>query len=91
MVAFAWSADIAALSQAAKVPAAEKVDLIYWLQTANVFASEHRHAQVVMRELGIQYERAIPQSMYDAWEFRGCTNVPDPLPVYLQVGKGAIE
>ena len=37
-----------------------------------------------MRELGITYKLAIAQSLYDAWWFGGCENVPDPLPPYLR-------
>lgn len=36
-----------------------------------------------MRNLGITYEHATPQSMGDQWWFWNCKNIPDPLPPYL--------
>lgn len=41
------------------------------------------HAQEVMRDLGIIYQRATPQSIAEQWWFWNCENVPDPLPSYL--------
>jgi nitrate reductase assembly molybdenum cofactor insertion protein NarJ len=43
------------------------------------------HAGKVMAKLGITYQHAVPQSLYDNWWFWNCENVPDPLPPYLQV------
>lgn len=42
------------------------------------------HAQQVMRNLGITYVHATPQSIGDCWWFWGCSNVPDPMPEYLE-------
>ncbi|ELE9721577.1 MULTISPECIES: hypothetical protein [Enterobacter] len=36
------------------------------------YAGESRHPQEVMLELGISYERAIPQSMVDQWWLFNC-------------------
>jgi hypothetical protein len=47
--------------------------------------NERRHPQQVMRDLGIVYEEAIPQSLGDQWWFRGCENVPVTLPPYLEL------
>ena len=41
------------------------------------------HPQQVMRQLGITYQHATPQSMNDSWWFWNCENIPNPLPVYL--------
>ena len=38
------------------------------------------HALKVMKDLGIKYESARPESLFDCWIFKGCTNVPDELP-----------
>lgn len=38
------------------------------------------HAQIAMKKLGITYQMAVPQSLYDSWWFFNCENVPDPLP-----------
>lgn len=38
------------------------------------------HAQKVMRDLGITYKEAIPQTIADCWDFLFCENVPDDLP-----------
>ena len=58
-------------------------NLLYSLRAANE-AGEMRHAQVVMAELGIRYEHAVPQSMADSWTFYGCENIPPELPPYLR-------
>lgn len=44
---------------------------------------EDRHAQEVMRELGIIYQYAVPQSLGDQWHFWNCKNAPSPLPAFL--------
>ena len=41
------------------------------------------HPQTVMKELGIIYQHATPQSMHDCWQFWNCKNVPDDLPPFL--------
>lgn len=46
---------------------------------------DSRHAEQVMRDLGITYQHATPQSMYDCWIFWNCKNVPEVLPRYLRV------
>jgi hypothetical protein len=47
-------------------------------------SKESRHPKVVMRELGITYSHATPQSMADQWWFWNCKNVPAVLPEYLE-------
>jgi hypothetical protein len=42
------------------------------------------HPQKVMRELGITYQHAVPQSMGDQWWFWNCENCPEELPDYLE-------
>lgn len=39
-----------------------------------------KHAQAVMKDLGITYQLAVPQSMYDSWWFFNCDNIPKELP-----------
>lgn len=46
--------------------------------------SEHDHPCKVMRDLGIQWEEGIPQSLGDQWWFNGCTNVPEKLPPFIR-------
>ena len=41
-----------------------------------------------MRDLGITYEKAIPQPIADQWWFINCQNVPDALPKYLTELRG---
>lgn len=41
------------------------------------------HPQKVMKELGITYQHATPQSLGDQWWFWNCENIPDPLPEFL--------
>lgn len=57
--------------------------LRYDLMTASMDCNENRHAQVVMKELGITYQHATPQSIADQWWFWNCEHVPSPLPKYL--------
>ncbi len=59
--------------------------LRYSLLSAGFDCNEMRHAEVVMRELGITYQHATPQSMSDSWWFWNCQNVPETLPKYLSV------
>lgn len=42
-----------------------------------------RHAELVMRDLGITYQHATPQSMTDQWWFWNCQGVPTVLPPCL--------
>lgn len=42
------------------------------------------HAEEIMRQLGITYRHATPQSFYDCWWFWNCENVPDKLPAYIE-------
>ncbi len=46
----------------------------------SLHTSEEKHPQLVMRELGISYMYAVPQSLYESWHFWGCVNVPVKLP-----------
>lgn len=41
------------------------------------------HPQEAMRELGITYQVATPQSLGDMWWFWNCNNLPDKLPPFL--------
>ena len=59
--------------------------LRYSLQAASCEYNENRHAQTVMKALGIGYQHATPQSMGDQWWFWNCTNIPEKLPRYLSV------
>lgn len=57
--------------------------LNYDMMTAGINCGENRHAQTVMKELGITYQHATPQSMADSWWFWNCENVPAEMPKYL--------
>lgn len=60
-----------------------KINLRYCYMTAGRDYNENRHAMEVMKELGISYKNAIPQTLGDQWWFYDCSNVPDILPKYL--------
>jgi len=47
--------------------------------------NEYKHPQEVMKELGITYKHAAPQSLYDSWQFWDCDNVPDELPPWIKI------
>lgn len=61
-----------------------KQHLRYCLITA-FDQKETRHAQAVVKDLGIAHEKAVPQSIGDQWWFLNC-EVPDglTLPPYLE-------
>lgn len=46
---------------------------------------ETKHAQERMRELGIIYQHATPQSIGDQWWFWNCENIPNELPEDLTI------
>lgn len=48
---------------------------------------EMRHAQVVMKELGITYQHSTPQSMGDQFWFWNCENIPKKLPKYITIAE----
>jgi len=62
-----------------------KKHLVYDLYGAHLDSNEIRHAQIVVKELGITYQHSTPQSMNDTWMFWNCENVPEQLPPYLKV------
>lgn len=45
---------------------------------------QKEHPQKVLRNLGITYTHATPQSISDQWWFWNCQNLPEPLPKYLK-------
>lgn len=51
----------------------------------SLYSSPSGHPQVVMKNLGITYQYATPQSIIDEWWFWNCENIPDPLPIYLKL------
>ena len=44
-----------------------------------------KHPQDAMKELGITWQHATPQSLGDQWWFWNCENVPEELPSYLEI------
>jgi len=48
-------------------------------------ASDNRHAQDIMKSLGISYSSYRTQSVADCWIFEGCSNIPKELPSYVRV------
>lgn len=57
--------------------------LKYCYMTAMLTCNEKRHAQKVMKELGITYQHSTPHSLGDQYWFWDCENIPDKLPEYL--------
>lgn len=51
--------------------------------TAQIKYDEHRHPQEVMKDLGITYQHATPQTVGDQWWFWNCQNIPDNLPGHI--------
>ncbi len=46
-------------------------------------SKDNRHAQTVMKELGITYQHSTPQSLGDQFWFWNCKNIPEALPEYI--------
>ena len=46
--------------------------------------TDSRHPQQAMRDLGITYQKATPQTLGDCWWFWNCENIPHPLPPFLK-------
>ena len=46
-------------------------------------AGNNNHAQKIMKDLGITYQHATPQSISDQWWFWNCRNIPEDLPSYI--------
>lgn len=42
--------------------------------------SQSEHPQQALKRLGVTYQYAIPQSLFDLWEFWNPENLPDTLP-----------
>ncbi len=57
--------------------------LRYSYLTAEYDYNEDRHAQTVMKELGITYQKSVPQTICDQFWFFNCENIPDDLPGYI--------
>jgi hypothetical protein len=53
------------------------------MMTSHIDCNETRHPQVVMRDLGITYQHATPQSLGDQWWFWNCKGMPADMPKYL--------
>jgi len=45
--------------------------------------TKEKHPQLVMKELGIEYQVSTPQSMGNQWWFWNCENVQNELPLFL--------
>lgn len=48
-------------------------------------AGDNRHAQQAFKDLGIEYEFAVPQTMGDCWWFFNCKNIPENLPSHINI------
>lgn len=59
------------------------INLRYDYMGAWFDAKESRHAEEMMRELGITYKYAIPQSLGDQWWFWDCSGNIENLPSYI--------
>lgn len=58
------------------------IHLRYDIMGAHYYAGEERHPAVVLRELGITFEGAIPQSMGEQWWLFNC-KFDRELPEYI--------
>jgi hypothetical protein len=60
------------------------MNLVYDIMAAG-YSGEMRHAQAVMKELGIEYTLSVSQAASDCWWFFCCKNTPETLPRFLTV------
>ena len=58
------------------------MNLEYDMQGAEM-SGEKRPPYIVMKELGIIYEKSLVQSLYDVFWYYNCTNIPENLPDYI--------
>ena len=61
----------------------EMEHLRFSYESAQRTYNENRHAEIVIKELGIKYQIGTPQSMSNSFWFWNCTNVPNDLPAYI--------
>lgn len=66
------------------------INLCYSLM-GSAYAGDQRHAQEVMESLGITYQIAVPQSLYDSWWFFNCENIPADLPEWITIFNAELE
>jgi hypothetical protein len=71
-------------NKALNISGVKRSHLRFCVYTAYVCGVEN-HPQKVMKELGIKYQHATPQSISDQWWFWNCENIPKELPKYLEV------
>lgn len=45
----------------------------------------NEHAQKFMKSIGATYQLAIPQSLFDCWQFYMCEYDPEKLPSFVKV------
>lgn len=64
-----------------------KNHLHYYMTDAVLGHSESRHAQTVMKDLGITYQHAICSSVMDCWTFWNCEDVPYELPAFIRIAE----
>lgn len=69
----------------AKSPGPVKVKRMRYCCMGASMSGENRHAQTVMKDLGISYQHATPQSMADQWWFWCPESLSDDLPSFLSV------
>ena len=55
-----------------------------YMSLCYTYPNDFRHAQTIMKELGITYQNSTPQTICDQWWFWNCENVPDSLPNYIE-------
>jgi len=60
-------------------------NLRYNLQGTHMHDNTACPPQDKMKELGITYKKAVPQSICDQWWFLGCDNIPKELPEYITI------
>lgn len=59
-----------------------RIDVIFSLQHPSY---KGPHVQQVMKDLGISYTLAVPQTITDQWWFFGCKNLPEQLPDFIKI------
>lgn len=56
------------------------------------YAGNSKHGQLIMKELGISYEKCISQPIADQWMFFNCKNIPEKLPDYItEIGEETLK
>lgn len=57
----------------------KRIDIVFDIYYAK------EHPQKILKDLGVTYKKAVPQSIADCWWFFGVENLPSELPSEIEI------